>query len=369
VALSFQGEEGGVTGNGDIWAIGLMSGTSGDGIDAALVRTDGESISTRGPAIGDAYDPAFRARLKAAYGQWDPPAGLERELTERHAAAVRQLLDKAGLKASDIGLVGFHGQTILHEPERHRTRQIGDGALLTRLTGIPVVNDFRSADMAAGGEGAPLAPVFHRAMAAGLERPLAMLNVGGVANVTFIGADDTLIAFDTGPGNALIDDWAMRHTGRPVDHGGELARSGRVDEAAVARFLENPYFQRPAPKSLDRDAFGGFALGDMSPADGAATLTAITAASIATALRHLPAAPRRWLVCGGGRHNPALMAALNARLGAPVDPVEAIGWDGDMIEAQAFAYMAVRALHRLPISFPGTTGVPQPLTGGVLHRP
>jgi anhydro-N-acetylmuramic acid kinase len=358
-----------VAGSGDVWAIGLMSGTSGDGIDAALVKTDGERVSACGPAIGEAYDSAFRARLKAAYGQWDPPDGLERELTERHAAAVRQLLEKAGLKASEIGLLGFHGQTILHEPERRRTRQIGDGALLTRLTGIPVVNDFRSADMAAGGEGAPLAPVFHRAMAAGLKGPVAVLNVGGVANVTFIGADESLIAFDTGPGNALIDDWAMRHTGRPVDHGGGLARSGRVDEAVVARFLENPYFQRPAPKSLDRDAFGGFSLGDLGAADGAATLTAITAASIAASLRHLPEPPRRWLVCGGGRHNPVLMAALRARLGAPVDPVEAIGWDGDMIEAQAFAYMAVRSLHRLPISFPGTTGVQRPLTGGVLHRP
>jgi anhydro-N-acetylmuramic acid kinase len=196
-----------------------------------------------------------------------------------------------------------------------------------------------------------------------------MLNVGGVANVTYIGADDALIAFDTGPGNALIDDWAMRHTGKPVDHGGVLARSGKVDEAAVRHFLENPYFGRRAPKSLDRDAFKGFSIEGLSAADGAATLTAITAATVAAAVRHLPEAPRRWLVCGGGRHNPTLMAALRASLDAPVDPVEAIGWDGDLIEAQAFATMAVRSLYGLPISFPGTTGIPQPLTGGVLHRP
>ncbi|HEY4163698.1 MAG TPA: anhydro-N-acetylmuramic acid kinase [Dongiaceae bacterium] len=346
-----------------------MSGTSGDGIDAALIRTDGTHIFTKGPGLGEAYDPPFRAGLKGAYGHWDPPAGLERTLTERHAAAVQQLLAKAGMKPAEIGVVGFHGQTILHEPEKHRTRQIGDGALLAKLTGIPVVNDFRSADMAAGGEGAPLAPVFHRAMAEGLDRPIAMLNVGGVANVTYIGADGSLIAFDTGPGNALIDDWAMRHTGQPVDHGGILAQSGKVDEVAVGRFLEMPYFGRPAPKSLDRDAFKGFSIENLSAADGAATFTAITAATVRAALRHLPAAPKRWLVCGGGRHNPVLMAALRARLGAAVDPVEAIGWDGDMIEAQAFAYMAVRSLHRLPISFPGTTGIQQPLTGGVLHRP
>jgi anhydro-N-acetylmuramic acid kinase len=353
----------------EIWAIGLMSGTSGDGIDAALVKTDGDRVSAKGSGLGEAYDPAFRGRLKAAYGKWDPPEGLERELTERHAAAVKQLLAQAGMKPAEIGVVGFHGQTILHEPERHRTRQIGDGALLAKLTGIPVVNDFRSADMAAGGEGAPLAPVFHRAIAADLERPVAMLNVGGVANVTYIGAGDALIAFDTGPGNALIDDWAMRHTGKPVDQGGALARSGKVDEAAVRRFLANPYFERRAPKSLDRDAFKGFSIEGLSAADGAATLTAITAATVAAAVRHLPEVPRRWLVCGGGRHNPTLMAALRASLGGTVDPVEAIGWDGDLIEAQAFATMAVRSLYGLPISFPGTTGIPQPLTGGVLHRP
>ena len=352
-----------------VWAIGLMSGTSGDGIDAALLKTDGTRIAETGLGLGEAYEPAFRAQLKSAYGRWDPPAGLERELTERHAAVVLRLIEQAGMQPGEIGVVGFHGQTILHEPERHRTRQIGDGALLAALTGIPVVNDFRSADMAAGGEGAPLAPVFHRALADGLEKPVAMLNIGGVSNVTFIGEGETLIAFDTGPGNALIDDWALRHTGEPVDRDGALANAGRVDDAAVARFLENPFFKRAAPKSLDRDAFKAFSLGEKSAADGAATLTAITAASIAAGIAHLPQAPKRWLVCGGGRHNPVLMAALRARLGVAVDPIEAIGWDGDLIEAQAFAFMSVRSLNGLPISFPGTTGVKHPTTGGRLHQP
>jgi anhydro-N-acetylmuramic acid kinase len=356
-----------------IWAIGLMSGTSGDGIDAALLKTDGVTVEKVGPALGEAYDTAFRARIKGAYGCWDPPAGLESELTERHAAAVARLLAKAGKSPAEIGVVGFHGQTILHEPEKRRTRQIGDGALLARLTGIDVVNDFRSADMAAGGEGAPLAPVFHRAIAAKLERPVAVLNLGGVGNVTWIGprdseGDGTLIAFDTGPANALIDDWMLKQTGEPVDRDGKLARGGKVDEAAIARFLENPYFARPAPKSLDRDAFKGFSIEGMSAADGAATLTAITAATVAASLRHLPSKPARWLVCGGGRHNPAIMDALRARLAVSVEPIEAIGWDGDFIEAQAFAYMAVRSLRGLPISFPGTTGVTQPQTGGRLHR-
>jgi anhydro-N-acetylmuramic acid kinase len=351
-----------------IWAIGLMSGTSGDGIDAALLKTDGETIQDVGPALGAPYDPAFRARVKGAYGRWDPPAGLERDLTERHAAAVARLLAKAGESPDEIGVIGFHGQTILHEPEKHRTRQIGDGPLLAALTGIDVVNDFRSADMAAGGEGAPLAPVFHRAIAATLEKPVALLNLGGVANVTWIGGDGMLIAFDTGPANALIDDWMQKRTGEPVDRDGALARIGKVDETAVARFLGDPYFARPAPKSLDRDAFKGFSIESSSTADGAATLTAITAATVAAGVRQLPAKPARWLACGGGRHNPALMDALRARLSAPVEPVEAIGWDGDFIEAQAFAYMAVRSLRGLPISFPGTTGVKQPQTGGAPHR-
>src|SRR6185369_4071842 len=280
-----------------VWAIGLMSGTSGDGIDAALLKTDGETIREVGPALGEAYDAGFRARLKGAYGRWDPPAGLERELTERHAAAVKRLLAKAGKSASEIGVVGFHGQTILHEPEKHRTRQIGDGALLAELTGIDVVNDFRSADMAAGGEGAPLAPVYHRAIAAKLEKPVAMLNLGGVGNVTWIGGDGTLIAFDTGPANALIDDWMLKQTGEPVDRDGARARSGKVDEAAVARFLANPYFTRAAPKSLDRDAFKGFSIDGLSTVDGAATLTAITAATVAAGVHLLPSKPRHWLVC------------------------------------------------------------------------
>jgi anhydro-N-acetylmuramic acid kinase len=352
-----------------IWAIGLMSGTSGDGIDAALIRTDGETVQEVGPALGEAYDPAFRARVKAAYGRWDPPAGLEWALTERHAEVVNRLLARAGKSPAEIGVVGFHGQTILHEPEKHRTRQIGDGALLAELIGIDVVNDFRSADMAAGGEGAPLAPVYHRAIAAQLEKPVAMLNLGGVGNVTWIGpkeseGDGTLIAFDTGPANALIDDWMLKQTGTPIDRDGSLARSGKVDERAVARFLDNPYFNRPAPKSLDRDAFKGFSVEGLSTADGAATLTAITAATVAAGVRLLPSKPTRWLVCGGGRHNAALMDALRARLGVSVEPIEAIGYDGDAIEAQAFAYMAVRSLRGLPISFPGTTGVPQPQTGG-----
>ncbi len=272
-----------------------------------------------------------------------------------------------------VAVLGFHGHTILHQPEAGRTRQIGDGALLAAETGIDVVCDFRARDVAGGGQGAPLAPLYHAALAAELAKPLAVLNLGGVANLTWIGAgadesEGAVRAFDTGPGNALIDDWAARHSGRPLDLDGALARAGRTDEAALASLLEDPYFARPPPKSLDRDAFDPGPVAGLSPADGAATLTAFSAAAVARALDHLPVPPRRWLVTGGGRHNPALMAALAERLEAPVAPVEAVGWDGDALEAQAFAYLALRSLEGLALSLPGTTGVARPMPGGVVHR-
>jgi anhydro-N-acetylmuramic acid kinase len=355
-------------------AVGLMSGTSLDGIDAAVVETDGEGhIRPRG-AVTVPYDEALRDRLRRALGSEsrDPAIdSLERDLTLAHARIVLDLLGREGIPAERVGVVGFHGHTILHRPERRWTWQLGDGSLLVRETGIAVVADFRGADVAAGGQGAPLAPAFHAALASSLAKPVAMLNVGGVANVTWIGLAGDLIAFDTGPGNALIDDWMLRRRGVAVDRDGRLAASGRVDEGALAALLDNPYFEALPPKSLDRGDFDSSAVEGLSDADGAATLTAFTAAAVERALSHLPAAPRRWIVCGGGRHNPVLMRMLAARLGTPVEPVEAIGWDGDMIEAQAFAYLAVRSRRGLPISWPGTTGAPSPLCGGRLfsNRP
>ncbi len=352
-------------------AIGLMSGTSLDGVDAAWIETDGETVFATGPSVTLSYDDGLRADLRRildrapALAEDDPSlADAVARLTEVHVQAVRALD-----RAADI--IGFHGQTILHQPQSGRTWQVGDAALLARRTGIAVAHDFRSADVAAGGEGAPLAPVYHAALARGLERPLAVLNIGGVANVTFIGADGELVAFDTGPGNGPLDDWAARHTGEGFDRDGALAAAGRADEAVLGRLLGHPYFARPAPKSLDRldfaQALAASGLDACSPADGAATLAAFTARAVAMA--KLPAPPLRWLVCGGGRHNPAIMAALRAALPAPVGPVEAVGWDGDALEAQCFAFLAARARAGLPISFPGTTGVPRPLPGGSLVRP
>jgi anhydro-N-acetylmuramic acid kinase len=364
-------------GQAEMTALGLMSGTSMDGIDVAVIRTDGERIGEAPPPLGGAwatyaYAPALSARLAAVVRHGNQSAAadlsaLEAALTDAHAVVVEQFLAEHGAPAGAIDVVGFHGHTVLHRPERRLTLQIGDGARLAARLGIDVVSDFRSADVAAGGQGAPLASLYHAALAHGLEQPLAVLNLGGVGNVTYIDGD-TLLAFDTGPGNALINDWVAHHTGRPYDAEGQLAAAGRVDGGRLMRLLAAPFFDRPPPKSLDRNDFDLGAVDGLSDADGARTLAAFTAAAVARALDHLPSAPKRWLVTGGGRHNPVIMAELRARLGAPVDPVEAVGWIGDALEAQAFAFLAVRTLQGLPISLPGTTGAPQPLTGGTAHR-
>jgi anhydro-N-acetylmuramic acid kinase len=344
-----------------------MSGTSLDGIDVAAIESDGGDRVAAGPALTIPYPDDFRDRLRGVRGGAGPVAVVEDELTRLHAGAIVEFRTRH--RQTRIELIGFHGHTILHQPEHRRTRQIGDGALLARLTGCDVVADFRSADVAAGGEGAPLAPLYHAALAAALPKPLAVLNLGGVGNVTWIGdAEANVLAFDTGPGNAMLDDWVRHHTGRPADLGGALARSGEVSASDVAKFLAAPYFARKPPKSLDRDAFSSFAPDGLTATDGAATLTEMTAAAVAAARDHFPEAAREFLVTGGGRHNPALMAALARLLGVPVRPVEAVGWDGDALEAQAFAYLAIRSLRRLPLSLPATTGAPRPMLGGRLFK-
>ncbi|MGI9415851.1 MAG: anhydro-N-acetylmuramic acid kinase [Hyphomicrobiales bacterium] len=360
-------------------AIGLMSGTSMDGIDVAVIETDGEGdVATLGSLtvpFDDALGRLLWRSVEAAAGIGDrtarpePLGEAESALTDAHAVAVRRLLEREGLEAADIEVVGFHGQTVLHRPEIGMTVQLGDGARLAALTGIDVVNDLRANDMASGGEGAPLAPVYHRALAGRVTpRPLAFLNVGGVANVTWIGADGPPVAFDTGPGNGLVDQWVKDHTGRLMDEGGAIAGAGTVSAKALETLLDHPYFDRPPPKSLDRFDFSLEPVRELSLEDGAATLVAFTAASVARAVRHLPAAPELWIVCGGGRRNPAVMAHLTEALDAQVQSAEQAGFDGDTIEAEAFAFMAVRSLKGLPLSFPTTTGVAEPVTGGVLHR-
>ncbi len=356
---------------GPIWALGMMSGTSLDGADAALIETDGVTVAATGPWRTAPYPADLRDRLRGVIEGRGEREAAERALTEFHAHLAGALLAEAGRRREEIALVGFPGHTVRHEPEAGRTDQIGDGAALARSLGIDVVNDFRSNDVAAGGQGAPLVPLFHAALArrSGLAAPLAVLNLGGVANVTWIGgpAEEDLLAFDTGPGCALIDDWVRRQTGAALDRDGELARSGTVDRAALGTLMAHPYFDAPPPKSLDRNAFDPAPVADLAAGYGAATLVAFTAEAARRALGHMPRPPERWLVTGGGRHNPALMAALNKRLGAPCDPVESVGWQGDALEAQAFGYLAVRSRRGLPLSLPRTTGVPHPVSGGVFH--
>lgn len=358
-------------------AIGLMSGTSMDGIDVAVLATDGEARIERGPSVTIPYTGDQMRRLaqglrdaEVMAGRDERPgslAALEADLTRWHVdgiAALRQ----AHPARSEADVIGFHGQTVLHRPKDRLTVQLGDGALLASLTRLPVVNDFRAADVSAGGEGAPLVPVYHKALAATVSsRPVAFLNVGGVANVTWIGGDGDPIAFDTGPGNGLVNDWMSSHTGEVADIDGRHALMGKVHESVLARLMDHPYFAAPAPKSLDRKSFSGEPATGLSLEDGAATLTRFTARAVRAAVPHLPEAPRVWIVCGGGRHNPALMAALGEELKSEVSPAEAFGFDGDAIEAEAFAYLAVRSRRGLPITFPLTTGVPRPMTGGVLH--
>ena len=350
-----------------VWALGLMSGTSLDGIDAALIKTDGQTVGEMGPWLTIPYDEEIRIRLRdAVREQGDIPA-LEKELTERHAVAVHALLQSAGLSASDIGVIGFHGQTIAHRPHQGITRQIGDGALLAKLTGINVVNDFRSPDVAAGGQGAPLVPLFHAALAKDLELPVAVLNIGGVANVTWIGKGGELLAFDTGPGNALINDWVHQKIGADCDMDGTWAKSGSVAQYVVFAMLRDAFFDKMPPKSLDRNHFKLAPITYMSLEDGAATLTEFTAASVMEASGYFPEPVKQWLVCGGGRHNPAIMGALQQKL-ENVKPVDVLGWQGDALEAQAFGFLAMRSLAGLPISLPTTTGARHPVTGGTLHR-
>lgn len=370
--------------------VGLMSGTSMDGVDAAVIETDGEVVHVLGPSRSTPFDDDTRKILRAAVAEArrlekpDPTvpaiARAEEDCTRLHVNAVHWLLSDHGLRPDEIDVIGFHGQTINHRPDLGWTWQIGNASALAEAVGTDVIADFRSNDVASGGQGAPIAPIYHWALsrsdAPGIVRPsvwpIAVLNVGGVSNPTWIPgencAPEDLIAFDCGPGNALIDDWMLKHTGRAIDENGGHASNGTVDAKALERLLDHPYFDLPVPKSLDRQDFTLEAVEGLAVDDGAATLVAFTAAAVAKGIEHLPAAPKAWYVTGGGRHNPTLMNALEDRLGVPVASVEALGWRGDDLEAELFGYLAVRSLKGLPLTMPGTTGVKTPVTGGRLFK-
>lgn len=361
-----------------------MSGTSLDGIDAALIRTDGDGVSEIGPALARPYSQSQKEALRGIMEMalldgadaMKAPAAVEaeRELTLAHARAVEVLLEGWDGDRAHIAVVGFHGQTILHRPQDGWSWQMGDGQLLATETGIPVVNDFRSADVVSGGEGAPFAPLYHQALvrSAGLEKadwPIAVLNIGGVANVTWLSEEGDVLAFDTGPGNGMMDDWMRERAGCDFDEDGSAAAQGQVDNERLERLLDDPYFQRRAPKSLDRIHFAQEVVEGLGLEDGAATLAAFTVSSVHRAIDLMPSAPRLWLVCGGGRKNPHLMRTLEDKLASNVMDIDRMGWRGDFLEAEAFAFLAVRSLMGMPLSLPTTTGVSCPMTGGVRYVP
>lgn len=346
-------------------AIGMMSGTSMDGVDVAVIDSDGQQIQASLVFKSYPYTMEDRDVIKAALGKRNRDDSVDRAealVTQCHIDAVTHTMTSEGFSHDSIDIVGFHGQTINHDPDNRFTWQIGNAEALSQATGLPVAYDLRMADVAAGGQGAPLAPVFHRAVAKDWAKPLVVLNLGGVANVTWIGRDGEMLAFDTGPANALIDDWMLQTTGEKMDLDGRRAAEGRVDQAALAALLDHPYFAKPPPKSLDRGDFTLDGFPSLSTEDGAATLTAFTVESIA--LAPFPEPPIRMLVAGGGGRNPTLMKALQSRFSWPIETIDTAGWSADAIEAQAFAFMAIRCRLGLPITFPGTTGVALEMTGG-----
>jgi anhydro-N-acetylmuramic acid kinase len=353
-------------------ALGLMSGTSVDGIDVAVIETDGERVLSFGPALTTPYSDTIRSLVRAAFGAETPSEATraaEQAITDAHIEAVQRAVAEHGIRLSSLDVVGFHGQTITHRPDKQFTWQIGDGAALATALGVKVVNDLRQADLAAGGQGAPLVPVYHAALSLELCRPLAVVNIGGVANVTWVGADGALLAFDTGPGNGPIDDWCVRRAGTRLDRDGAFAAAGKVERSRLERFSEHRYFARKPPKSLDRGDFNDLWADGLSVVDGAATLTWGTARAIALAARHFPQPVTQWIVSGGGARNPVLLRAIAEETGGKVVTADSQGWNGDAIEAQAFGFLAVRSLRRLPLTFPTTTGVGRPQTGGRLHLP
>jgi anhydro-N-acetylmuramic acid kinase len=369
-------------------AIGLMSGTSMDGIDVAALETDGVTVSATGPSLSLPYEAEFRRRIEAALEtaksivkREERPgdlANLERDITLRHERAVRAFLDAASPTWRKIDVIGFHGQTVLHRPHLGMTVQLGDGALLADETGIAVVHDMRANDMISGGQGAPLVPAYHAALARSLpdefadDHPIVFVNIGGISNITYVPASGDPIAFDTGPGNTLIDQWVSREGGVPFDAGGAIASEGGINRSVVSRYLDNKFFERSGPKSLDRNDFTLDLARGLELADGARTLAAVSAAAILKSVDHLPERPKLWVVCGGGRKNPHIVGDLSAgaeKNNAKVIVAEDARLDGDATEAEAWAYLAVRSTKKLPLTFPTTTGCREPVTGGVLNKP
>ncbi|MBU2935617.1 MULTISPECIES: anhydro-N-acetylmuramic acid kinase [Pacificibacter] len=355
-----------------IWVAGCMSGTSLDGVDVALVLTDGETIFEFGDSFFRPYSKAEQGILRANLGLWKASDEAVELIETAHAQALSEL--------QGFDCIGFHGQTFAHDPRGLGTYQAGSGAVLAQIFDVPVVWDFRSNDVAMGGQGAPLAPFFHHACARYIDAqtPLVFLNLGGVGNLTWVNPaivnpaeTDAVLAFDTGPANAPINDLMQVRFGKSFDENGDLAAQGTVDIDLLNAFSRHAYFAKIPPKSLDRNDFHNVLsqVKTLSDADAAATLTAMAAASVAQGMEHCPSAPKRILVSGGGRKNAVMMAMIAAALDCPVEPIEVVDLDGDMLEAQAFAYLAVRVKRGLPTSCSSTTGVAAAVGGGQVSTP
>lgn len=364
-------------------ALGLMSGTSMDGIDLAMLATDGEAEVRRGSSMMVPYAPDLRERIEKALDlarSLEEPlplpeslTKLQRDITQAHIAAVQAFLERFDLDSDAVDLIGFHGQTILHRPEHALTIQLGDGQAMADALGIPVIYDLRQADLQAGGQGAPLVPVYHAALAALLPdelqamHPKVFVNIGGISNLTFIDQDGTLMATDAGPGNALIDQWMQSEAGIPYDAGGRIGGEGSISQSIAGRYLAAPFFDKPMPKSLDRLDFPPLVSGEAELSDGARTLCYVSAAAIIKSLEAMPVMPALMILCGGGRHNQGIVGDLKKLVSlhdSKVIPAEEGGLDGDAMEAEAWAYLAVRAKKGLPITYPATTGCREPTSGG-----
>ena len=360
-----------------IRALGLMSGTSLDGVDVASITSDGIDVYDFGKAYTVPYSDNIRESIRSILGMKPDNEenakrieNVEEELTLFHAEVVNEYLNNYG---NDIDIIGFHGHTIHHEPQNRYTHQIGNGQLLADLCAKNVVARFRNADVLSGGQGAPLVPVYHSALSNSLTKPLAILNIGGVANITWIGGNGEILAFDTGPGNAPINDWILKHSGEHMDYNGKLAAIGKIDGKVLASLMRHKYFAKYPPKSIDRNIFNEKLehLEALSLEDGAATATAFAAEAVAySCAMYLPEQPEIMIVCGGGANNPTMMRFLRQRLDkVEVKTAREAGWDNDGLEAQAFAFLAIRRLYGLPSTYPTTTGAPEPIICGEIFNP
>ncbi len=353
---------------GYLQVIGLMSGTSLDGVDVALLKTDGEYLINPQQNFYLPYSLKFRDKLKRVIENRSNDEAVAKELTQIHIEAIEKFLEKYEIELKNIDLIGFHGQTIFHDPANKNTLQIGVPQLMADKMKTSVIFNFRQNDIANGGQGAPLAPIYHLALSQNLKRPVCFINIGGISNLSYLGEDREIIAFDAGPGNALINDWVSMHTDHKFDENGKLAASGKVHEDIVQKYLDHQFFALKSCKSLDRNDFNLDYVKDLNLQDGAATLTEFTARAIAKSTAYIDFKPRKYYVCGGGRHNKFLMTRLEDHL-KNVRSIESLGINGDYTEAEAFAFLAARSYKSLPISFPKTTGVKTSMTGGVLYRP